>query len=139
MECTFDKYKELGIEILQVKFTLSELLDATRADWSIITMDGPRLCLGYYYSDFSIDDMTSEIADELRSTLEAILLMDLDEIEDDIDDDPRSINYFFNYNLESGASNDWEIDVDCDQCWFTPKEDTLTISLEKFLEIKGRE
>lgn len=131
----FEKYKELGIEVLQVKFTLQELLDAARLDWSIITMDGPRLCLGYYFSDFIIDDLTSETVDILRSKLEEILLLESVELEDTINDNPKSINYYFNYDLESGSSNDWEVDVDCDH-WFTPEEDTLTMSLEKFLEIK---
>ena len=131
----FEKYKELGIEVLQVKFTLQELLDAARLDWSIITMDGPRLCLGYYFSDFIIDDLTSDTVDILRSKLEEILLLESVELEVTINDNPESINYYFNYDLESCSSNDWEVDVDCDH-WFTPEEGTLTMSLEKFLEIQ---
>ena len=129
-----DKYKELEIEVFQVKFTLQELLDALRNDWSIILIDGPRLCFGYYFSDFIIDDLTSEQEDILRSKLKEILLLNTEEIKDRIEVNPDSVNYYFNYDLESGESNDWEIDVDCDH-WFTPEENTLTLSLNKFLEL----
>ena len=133
----FEEHKKLGIESIRVIFNLQELIDSIRYDSNILLMNGPRGCLGYYFSEFVVDEITQE---ETNQLIQHILDMGIDELEDAISDNPDAINYYFDYILEEDNSDRWEVDSDCDH-WFTPKENTFVMHLEKFLKLykEGKE
>lgn len=127
----FEEHKKVGVEYIQVIFTLQELIDAVRQDSSILLLTGPRRCLGYYFSEFVVDEITQE---DINHLIGPILDMNNDELIDSIEDNPDAINYYFTYNIEEDNMDNWEVEVDCEH-WFTPNQNTFVIHLEKFMKL----